>query len=146
MKELVISILDTSRERLKNPLLGSFIVAWIICNWKAISIYFFGNQEILEKLKLINNDYSKISNALVYPLIVAIIYSVSIPYILSVFDLLIFKGVKLRKRRQTASKRVDWDNKIEIAEKEIQYEEIRSKAKTLSETNEWIVLPLYSII
>lgn len=52
MKELITSLTDTLKERVKSPFLGSFAITYIIANWK-IALIIFSNEKVNDKIDLI---------------------------------------------------------------------------------------------
>jgi hypothetical protein len=84
-------------ERANNPLLGSFFISWIICNYKFITIL-FSSAELKEKLNLIETiafsttltelnifDYKfliphYVTNGVIYPLIMSLAYIIIFPW------------------------------------------------------------------
>lgn len=67
MKEIFTSFFESSNERIKNPLIGTFIISWTIINWKPIVILCFSNNEIVEKINLIESEYSSVFKYLFIP-------------------------------------------------------------------------------
>ena len=58
MKEIVNSIAETIKNRLTNPVYGTFVISWIIFHWNFIfSILFLSEDKILETTGLLKNDY-----------------------------------------------------------------------------------------
>lgn len=71
----------TLNDRLNNPLLFSFMIAFVICNWKGISYFFFADIDIEEKLIIITKDYYSWVSGFWIPLSIALFYSIALPYI-----------------------------------------------------------------
>mgnify|MGYP001796367972 CR=1 FL=1 len=59
-KELIFSFFEASRERLKNPAIGTFALAWITINWRFVSILFFSDSSLENRIKLIEESYLKL--------------------------------------------------------------------------------------
>lgn len=72
------------KERLNNPLIGSFIIAWLIINWQVpIGIIFYGNETLAvdgfkSKIDLIKNNYSE-TRYFWLPLLAPLCYILSMP-------------------------------------------------------------------
>ncbi|MEN4543752.1 hypothetical protein ABEG75_11455 [Pantoea agglomerans] len=47
---LMISLRDSSEQRISNPLYGAFIFSWLSFNWKAIAIFLFSERSIYLKI------------------------------------------------------------------------------------------------
>ncbi len=46
MKDIIKSFFEASRDRIKNPLIGTFIISWIAINWRPIMILIFSEKTI----------------------------------------------------------------------------------------------------
>ena len=57
MKEIFLSLFDTSKDRIKSPFIGSYITAFIIYNWRAFFLLLFSNAKIEDKIVVINHEY-----------------------------------------------------------------------------------------
>ena len=56
--EISASIDETIKEKTKSPFYGSFILSWIIINWKLLYILIFiSSDKIFEKANLLKNEY-----------------------------------------------------------------------------------------
>jgi len=51
IKEFIISFFMSAKHRLKNPVIGAFIMAWVAVNWRFIAILFFSSKSIEQKIK-----------------------------------------------------------------------------------------------
>jgi len=100
--DIIDSINEEFKERIKSPFYGTFAIAWIISNWKAIYITFFVNQDLIyktsEKLKLeyiLDLYYIETVPKIIPPLLKVIIlpaiYTYFIIWILSKLDYLVFE-------------------------------------------------------
>lgn len=135
MKELLSSFFKTSEERIKNPLIGTFILAFIAYNWKAILILIFSNKSIEEKITLITTSYSSIGNILIYPILISIFYILILPYIMWFFDFITFKAIKGRNVNLYKNKLFDIEGKKNIASEEIELENLKADYKEKSDLN-----------
>lgn len=80
MKQILSSILSNSKEKIKNPFFGSFIISWIVINWQGLSYFFLANNRIDDKLLYVNENYSNIWLNLIIPIALALIYSLFFPW------------------------------------------------------------------
>lgn len=138
MKEIINSILDTAKERLKNPLLGSFIFSWVIFNWKPIFYIVLSENSIENKIDFISECYSSLNNAFWFPLIFSIFYIVVFPYILWAFDKLSSKAIIGRKENVLNLNISDIRNKQKIAVEESDLENIKASYRDKADLNKKI--------
>jgi hypothetical protein len=69
------SIYLITHERLTSPISGSFILSWIVWNWKAIYYLFFETSiPVYSKFVFINNSYIDVDYNLIYPLLSTIFF------------------------------------------------------------------------
>lgn len=47
------SITGNLRTRVKDPLIGSFVVAWLFCNWDKLAILFLGENKVEERITVL---------------------------------------------------------------------------------------------
>ena len=81
MKEFIKSLLSPVEERIRNPIIGSFIISFILFNWKPIFIIlFYSELNILERIFLVEKIYTSFWNYLI-PLFFTIAYNWILPYI-----------------------------------------------------------------
>lgn len=72
MKDFINSILHTSSERVKNPFISSFTIAWLVINWKPILIIIFSTLTIEERVEFVSTHYLSFKNYFLIPLCVAV--------------------------------------------------------------------------
>ncbi|WP_348823852.1 hypothetical protein [Flavobacterium aestuarii] len=138
MKEIINSILDSTKERLKNPLLGSFIFSWFIFNWKPIFHIIFSNNSIENKIDFVSDCYSSINNNFWFPLLFSIFYIVIFPYVLWGFDKLSSKAIIGRKENVLNLTISDIRNKQKIAVEESDLENIKASYRDKADLNKKI--------
>ena len=81
MKEFIKSLLNPVEERVKNPIIGAFIISFIAFNWKSILVILFYNQiNIFERICLVEIVYTSSWNYII-PLISTIVYNLGLPYV-----------------------------------------------------------------
>lgn len=84
VKEFFQSIYDNYTDRIKNPFIGSFMISFIIFNWRAFAIIFFSEWPMHCRIEWIESKYCNLSN-LLYPIGISFVYILVLPY----FNLLI---------------------------------------------------------
>ncbi|PPK92810.1 hypothetical protein LY01_02898 [Nonlabens xylanidelens] len=134
MKEVVNNVLQSANERIKNPFIFSFVVAWFAMNWEAIAIVFYSNESIDQRIVLANN-HSDIYSTIIYPLLIALFYVIVLPYLMWSTEWLIKKAKYERKRNHYKEKADDWQGRTFEAVAERKYENARAGNAELSELN-----------
>ena len=138
-KEFFLSFIESAKDRLKNPMIGAFVLAWIATNWRFISILFFSKKSIEDKIDFIEEKYFDIDYNLWIPLAVAVFYVLILPYLIALFDWLSQKGINARKVISKNHKILDIQNRQEIAAEEWQLEKIREGSPDISALKEEIL-------
>jgi hypothetical protein len=133
MKDLIKSLIETSTERIKNPFVGTFIFSWIAFNWKSIMFLLVSDMKIQDRISYVETNYYSILNFLIFPLLLAFIYIVILPYVFVMFEFLVRKAVSARKRNLMNQKIDENSLKLQLLEKEIHLEDrkyaLRRRAK-----------------
>ncbi|MBF0694884.1 MAG: hypothetical protein IR153_07500 [Flavobacterium sp.] len=130
--DLVKGLLDSSRERMKTPISGAFFLSFIVYNWRPILILIFSKASIEDKIELINSFYCNVM-ALIGPFIIALLYTVAVPYIMMFIDrvLVVANGARLISSYQSKSKEIE--EKIILADKELELQDKISRNKDREE-------------
>ena len=135
MKDLLKDIIESSRDRVKTPITGSFILAFVIYNWRPLLYLIFSNVTIEDKIDNINKTYCDIW-ALVGPLGIAIVYVAIVPYIMMGLEYCTKKAVEGRKTHKSTQKLFDLTIEKDIAVEEFQIEKIKTGQKEISDLND----------
>jgi len=141
MKEIIDfikSLLESSKERLKNPWLSSFIISWAVFNWKPISYFIYSDKSIEKILEGIPNYISDSYYwffGFVGPLIVSLFYVLILPRIMIKFDFWLKSPVKTRKDNVIQQLKDDIIGKQKLATEEVELENIRAKYKDKADLN-----------
>ncbi len=135
MKDFINTIFQTSKERLKNPFIGSFILSWCIFNWKAILIIVFSAKTIEQKIDLVSNNYFDINLLLWFPIIMALLYVLVLPYISLIFDKAVLFAKKYRNNEMYNDKIEDVKRKYKLTQEELKYEKIKINYDKIVEQN-----------
>jgi len=126
--QFVQSLIDTSKERIKTPITGSYTLAFIIYNWQAISIFLFSKSTIEKRIEDITNNHSGIDKVL-WPLAIAILYNLLIQYIMYCFDFATNWASKERHKVQSKQLSQKLDGLIETESKKFELKKIASGVK-----------------
>ena len=138
MKELLQTIFMTSKERISNPIIGTFLISWTAFNWKPIIFLFISGQKIEDKIAYIDSNLSSINNLLFFPLIAVFIYVLIIPYVNLLFEYLLeFSRIKRNFILISKQKQII-ENKKELAIEEIKLEEAQTEFKERKNQNKLI--------
>jgi len=86
MKEILSELLKESRTRIKNPMISSFLLSWVVFNWRGISYFLFSNKEIEFKIAFIAVHYSKSANYIALPLITAFFFTLGLPHLWALIE------------------------------------------------------------
>lgn len=83
--DLIKSLIDTSKDRIKTPITGAFIWSFSVFNWRPLAILFFSNVSIEERIEEINNSYCNIL-AILAPILMAFAYTMGTPRVMVWID------------------------------------------------------------
>lgn len=138
MKEILKSFFETSRERIKNPLIGTFLISWTAINWKPITVLLFSSQSIENKIDYIESCYSNFSTYFLIPFLIALIYVIILPYFMWAVDELIRKSTIGRKRNLIKQKIFDYEGKQKIAIEDSKLEDLKASYRDKVDFNKQI--------
>lgn len=133
MKELIQSLLESSKERVKNPITGAFIISWLTINWRIVLILLFSDKIIEDKIDYIQCYYFDLTFNLWLPLAFALLYPLLLPYLMAVFDGLLKWAIVNRKLFSKEQRLRDIQYQQEIAAEEWQLEKIRQGSQDISQ-------------
>lgn len=115
MEETTNTLKDSLKERLTNPFLGKFTLAWLICHWKIFYVTFFVDEDKLDtnRLEYISN-YLKVENCkdffIIY--IIPLLLTAFFIWILPILSKIVF-NVSEEHRKEKALKKKKTDDAIE---------------------------------
>ena len=138
MLDFFKTLFANATERIKNPLIGTFLMSWIVFNWKAILVLLFSSLDIEKRLSYLAEHFNNIGNLLIYPLIVALGYIFLLPYINLWIDKLLsdsnLKHHKIIQRKTLFA--IEADKEVEIAK--IGLEEAKADYRDRAKQNKLI--------
>lgn len=79
MKELVSSLSQATANRLKTPILGSFILAWLACNHIYVIEFLFSDSK--DKVALVKSLAFDFWSDLAFPAFIAVLYTFVLPWL-----------------------------------------------------------------
>jgi predicted transcriptional regulator len=135
MKELLKSIFESSQERIKNPLIGTFAISWILINWKPVFILLFSKLTVEKRILEVELSYTSFNYNFLLPLLIALFYVILFPYLMWLIDELIKKSTKERKINIITQLILDVQGKQKLAIEETKLENIKSDLKDKVESN-----------
>lgn len=138
MKNFILTLFETARDRIKNPFISAFIFSWIAFNWKPIFYLFKSDSKIENTINYIDNNFLEITNQLWLPIAFAIFYVLIIPYLMLLFDWLSKRAIIERKRNIKGLQIFDLKSKQELAEQESILENIKANYKEKADLNKKI--------
>lgn len=131
-KEFLLSFLEASRERLKNPIIGAFFLAWVAINWRIIFILLWSDQKVEDRIKYIEKNYFDENINFWIPLIAVGFYALILPYLMVMVEGLSQKAISLRKLFSKNQKLADIRSKQTIAAEEWQLQIIKEGSPDIS--------------
>lgn len=105
MKDFISAIAHTTANRLRSPILGSFILCWLIINHNELLYFFYSNSD--DKLSMLSIDmnstfwttepsflFCPLMMKFIYPALLALAYIFGLPFIQNLIDQKKFKHVE----------------------------------------------------
>ena len=96
MEDIIKETTQTIKDRIKNPFVISFMIAFFVFNWKGFA-YFFYSDEIITNRIINSTAYSNFGTILFYPIIIALIYVIVLPFFTMWLDKKLMQLLEKRK-------------------------------------------------
>ncbi len=80
IKDIFKNIMQSSSDRMSSPIVGTFVISFIVYNWRAFLIIPFSDLKIEERINIIDKTYCN-SNALIIPLYLTLFYIIILPHL-----------------------------------------------------------------
>jgi len=138
MKEFLSNLFKVSNERLKNPLLFSFLLSWIAFNWRPIFTLLLSDKKIEDRISYISENFNEIQYTLYYPLIFSIGFVLLLPYFTWLIEVLVQFAKIGRKRNLISEQLSDLKDKQKLAREEFKYEQEKAGNAEISQMNSTI--------
>ncbi len=126
MIDLIKGITDSYKERLKNPLLSSFLFSWLIVNWKVVLVIVFSEISVLDRIRVVDSEYSEMKYLLWLPICASMFYVILLPYLMWGLDKVTFLSWKGRKEFHHSQQIQVYEWKTQIAEKESELQLVKA--------------------
>jgi hypothetical protein len=129
ISDLLKEIIDSSKERVKTPISGAYVLSFALWNWRPFALLLFENTTITQKIIVINSEYCNFW-AIAGPFVLCVFFTVGIPYIMTSIDFLL--GPAKRKRLKTIykAKTNELTEQLEIVVKELELQDKKNRSKT----------------
>ena len=135
MKEFISNLFKVSNERLKNPLIFSFLISWLAFNWRPIFTLLLSDKIIEDRITYISENFNEIHFNLYYPLIFSIGYVLLLPYFTWLIESLVQFAKIGRKRNLISEQLSDLKDKQKLAKEEFKYEQEKAGNAEMSQLN-----------
>lgn len=135
MKEFISNLFKVSNERLKNPLIFSFLLSWLAFNWRPIFTLLLSDKKIEDRISYISENFNEIQFNLYYPLIFSIGYVLLLPYFTWLIESLVQYAKIGRKRNLISEQLSDLRDKQKLAREEFKYEQEKAGNAEMSQLN-----------
>jgi DNA-binding MarR family transcriptional regulator len=135
MKEFISNLFKVSNERLKNPLLFSFLLSWIAFNWRPIFTLLLSDKEIEDRISYITVNFNEIQYTFYYPLIFSLGYVLLLPYFTWLIEVMVQFAKIGRKQNLISEQLSDLRDKQKIAREEFKYEQEKAGNAEMSQLN-----------
>jgi hypothetical protein len=129
--EFFLEIYKTSKERLKNRYVGTFIISWVVINWQAVAILILSDLEITRRLEYIYIQYYDRYYLFWIPLTISVVYRVIAPGIFAILDFIAFiiekpslHGHYKRLNEVAEIKKKNSEIRLETAQNEAEIQEL----------------------
>ncbi|CAI2289784.1 hypothetical protein ACOQ0N_004461 [Vibrio parahaemolyticus] len=132
MKEVLSSILEHTKDRIRQPFLGAYSLSLIMYNWDLIYYLFWAQGDVEAKITAIKQQYLSVTD-LTYPFFVALLV-VYIPITINAYRQQLYELLEGRVEAQRLSrklKRSSFD--LEVAENEARLMHVPARIKRESE-------------
>lgn len=125
MNELIKAFNDAFTQRVKNPFVIAFALAWIGFNWQLLAILFLSNEPISSRFELIHQFYGDWRQLSVYPLIVSVFYLALMPWIALVASRIQSAPNIRRKTFQIDQEKLIVESRLSLMQSELQLDQLR---------------------
>ncbi len=133
LDDIWASVKGNATTRIKDPIIGTFILSWCLCNWDKLGVLFFGNTNIDNRIRNMVDSVSFMQDPILLWDDKGILIS---PLLITVFYLLVLPWISLQvKKKQQGVESLQHTHLIqqEVAKAETQHE--LNKAKLKSDPN-----------
>ena len=137
ISDLLKEIIDSSKERVKTPISGAYVLSFALWNWRPITLLLFEKATITQKIIVINSEYCN-KMAIIGPFLLGVFFTVGVPYIMTVIDFLLAPAKKKRLKTIYQSKTNELSEQIELVVKELELQDKKNRSKTTEDFEQQI--------
>jgi hypothetical protein len=137
ISDLLKEIIDSSKERVKTPISGAYVLSFALWNWRPITLLLFEKATITQKIIVINSEYCNLM-AIIGPFILSIILTVGIPHSMTVIDKWLEPAKKKRLRTIYQAKTNELTEQIDLVVKELELQDKKNRSKTTDDFEQQI--------
>ncbi len=135
MKEFISNFFQVSNERLKNPLVFSFLISWVAFNWRPIFTLFLSEKKIEDRISYISDNFSNAEFTVYYPLFISLCYVILLPYFSWIIERIV-RFAKIGRKNNLLDEQIsDLKGKQKIAKEERKFEEEKAGNAEISDLN-----------
>lgn len=127
--DLLKEIIDSSKERLKTPIAGAYVLSFTLWNWRPIALLLFENATVTQKIIIVNTEYCNLM-ALIGPLLLGLFFTTGIPYMMVIIDNILQPAKRSRLKTIYKAKTNELDEQIDLVEKELKLQDKKNRSKT----------------
>ena len=131
MKEFSDAFRQVFVDRLRNRFFGSFVLAWLLYNWKALSTLFFNAAGVDERIASVEDSVDVWS--FLVPVVITIAYLGLSPWISFGVDILQSLPIEFRKQRKAKSQKADLAREIDNEDLRLELQSKRLEVATAKE-------------
>ncbi len=128
-KELFSALQQSGYERLRNVLLGSYIIFWTTFNWRVPLILFWGDSTIEQRFDLMRVHAHHLVVAFGVPALLAGLYSLGMPWLLLFIDRKRELPVYTAKREKLERESKLTASRVKLIQLDIEKEQKRERMK-----------------
>jgi len=130
MIDYIVSVIKNGKDRLKSPFISTFIIYWIIYNWKPLFII---SKMDMSAKETINEIITSYETFYIKPLALSVFSVLALPYIHGGIDFLVSKAEKWRTNILSSRTINRLENEIEEAKLQSKLADTMSDFKTKEE-------------
>ncbi|MEI7702594.1 MAG: hypothetical protein WCK86_22560 [Planctomycetia bacterium] len=132
VKDIVESIQQAGAERLRNPIVGTFILAWSVSNWHVLATLLLGELPVVERIAAVESQ-SSYMQLLVIPFVATVVYVIGMPWLALLFDRVQASPVAKRKQFRIKTESALIEDKVHMVHQEVRLDTAKERYRKESE-------------
>ena len=128
IKELWTSLKEGIQERLSSPMLGTFLIVWVIHNWEISLLLLKSNKPIEQTIKNIQTNHSNFQDIFLTPAGLSLAILIIYPFLSSVFFGLSEAGQSIKNKIKRKFSVWEWKSPKDFKKVLSDYHELRDKS------------------